>query len=252
MVEKTPDFTDQNIYSAFLRLLNATSKVFVSLISLSAVAYLMGWIAAKSYFLQFGSEWIATQLSPIEIFSHALNPLYYFLISLFIMLSALDGDWPNPKLWETAIILVLCYVLLPIFFGGITKAAIIQQVIDYAPFGVGMLGAVILSSIVVHYSQKSNRSIPLLIYPLGIIAIWLLPTVTGAIQGRNDRDQNKSSLPQVVLKGNSSNTLRLLCLSQGHFYVFDDAVVPGEKSKVMVVSADEVSHLIGNENPKVK
>jgi hypothetical protein len=101
MSKKASAMPKESIYAVSLRLLDASSRVFASLISLSAAAYLMGWIAARSYLVQFDAGWLASQLSPIEIFSHALTPLYYFLIAVYLVLKDMDDDdWPKINRWE--------------------------------------------------------------------------------------------------------------------------------------------------------
>jgi|GEM_PF-4798552 len=225
---KKEEVATEPVFQALSRILGVLPRVASGLIAFGSVAYIVGWIEARSYFNQFGASWLTEELSATNLLTHSWTPLVLLLFFMWLGITDLaeGGAWRAKATlytlrygWYIPFVLLIIeailntYILNKPFFLLSHLNAIIWIFVAGAAFE-----AIILSLQTRNLSWDHLSAS--LIYAVVVLGLYFTPDALGRSQGLKDRDPQFSSLPILKLHSETptANDLRLLFFSGDRFY----------------------------------
>lgn len=183
-------------------------RLGASIVGLSFVGYLVGWICARSYFGAFGVSQFVSSLSPTVLLEQSSDFLWPALISMiFFMLNATFGSWSEDRVlvirFWIAGISVIAYIVQAVMVWRLSDA---WRPTELALAGIALVAwAIVLGCDIAVLDWRLrrsggtwDRSHVSLVHTIVALGLWVAPTNWGMTRGRSDSDPRHSSLPTVV------------------------------------------------------
>jgi len=212
------------------KLLENIPRIISSLISLTVLAYITGWIEARAYFGSFGAKWLVSELNSAMLLQFSWLPLVYLCFFMWLGVQDLEDTKQNKlsRRWRSTI-KVLRYGLIPLliivfipdilFSRGYVSASVIVSHLAWIGC-VFYAGAAFEGLIITFYNKILVWDIHDIKLALAVIlfGLYFSPTVHGKMNGRLDFNPDSSHLPVIETIKTENQTLRLIFISGEKVY----------------------------------
>jgi hypothetical protein len=193
-------------------LLRRIVEIGGSLLGLSAVTSLVGWLWIRAYYQIHGAPWLAFEAPATYVLDASIFATLSVLGGIYSAVLSCGRRWPRPRLdvpiflaTTAALLLMVAWQLPATSVAGFTRL-------------IEVGGGAILGSIVVmcRRSQESKPDSahrllrPTLGYAFLLGALIVLPLSSGAIHAWKECSLGNMSLPRVSLKGDTRKWVLLL------------------------------------------
>lgn len=254
--EETPPSEQPSVFTAALRIFSVLPKILSVFLSLSVVAYVVGWFEARAYFRAFGAEWLLFQLGPFDLLRFSMTPILFLAVFIWLGLTDLakTAELKDSRRYR-ATLFVLRYgwgVLFVLLMTTYSLEALEYRVAAGAFAVFTMVGFVFFAGAVfekiVVLVQEGRFIGDLgnagLVYAVVAAGLYFTPTLYGSLEGKAATDPTRSELPIVTTVRGGSETLRLVFLSQGLAYLADLGDGTKGSIKIHVLPISEVQAIM--------
>ena len=218
------------------RFLGYMPQIAAVIIGLSGVAYLIGWLYARSYYSVFGAEWLINELPVSVLVSYSWWPViivvFYTAMGLSDLCDAqLIGKIEDSGIFKTCrffirhsiwpyLILLVSDIITGIL--GYPAVARIISIFTVTLFIAMTSSALIFIVLRLGFPEFKNRiKIEYLAFGIIIFGLYFTPTQ----MGKNAALMNKASdsgLSKVIIRDEPEKVYRLLLSSGEKIYIFPD------------------------------
>lgn len=230
--------------SPTLAAIDLLSKFAGCLAVVSAIAYVLGWQIASSYYAEFGATWLVSDLRTSELLGY-IGPMAVGLTFwIFYFLQGVTERGYTPRGIEMAGAIGVCLacagdltnsLAFDYKYGWLEGLSQLALTFGLAAWLVGLWQRTLLSN---GWSGKHWS----LVTSIGMIIIVLLPNYLGRARALVDRDPLRSSLPNVTIQGATNENWKLLRSSGTDFVVFRK--IPDQQfPEIRVVASSLVTRL---------
>ena len=198
-------------------MLKSVSKVVSSLIGLSVLACILGWLWMREYLVFFDADWILQDVSTPVLLTKSTKALFVVFLAVALCVSLLLTE---KDVLGRLFGLRWCAMLVTV--------AVICWLAGGSPLtGVGFAFFVYLPGTVLYYlvRGKTGPEAPwstigiILAIAISISGPFIVNYCAAQSAGERDSDPQASGLPIVRVSGNSDSDLRLLHFCEDRFYV---------------------------------
>lgn len=239
---------DEDIVSAYGRIIGALPKLASGALGLVIIAYLVGWLRAESYYSAFGARWVTRELTPIELLSFSLWPLVFLVIGLVLTMTDIAERLIGKSLRQVESFLLGLVIFSQTIAMGLSWSGYKIMAAYFALaslFNSSSLLMLTFGKIVL--GLHSNR------FKWHSSLVWILfwaclsyganCMILGSIEGDRDNDPAHSELPAVMLRDTVVGDWRLLRSSDQTMYVANIADSTNHPP-VSVLGADQVTAIM--------
>lgn len=244
--------SEQSILKGIHRVLSTFSKVGGVVVSISGLAYVLGWVYARSYYSDLGAEWLVPALPASQLMGFALWPALTIIFLFYTVVTDMVSLHPDSDLSKSAfswikktyfkgVIGVLVIGLLKIIFETLGFPVAVN--ICRSAYIVSMV-VVTVSSLVficIHFSDDKSELNLRIISISGFAlfwGVWSVPSEMGKRLAARDLDFERNGLPVVKFKNSSKHHLAISILSNRVYYI--TPVEQGITPKVKTAEIDAV------------
>jgi len=237
---------------------NVFSKVprfITNILSISFVAYIVGWVRANSYYSEFGAKWIVAQLNTNELLQFSIWPFLILGLSFFIVTEVIAE---NKTSYKKIVLLSVCSIFLAFMILILNRLFVRKYFVSFelalafiALFALGIAASLLANQIVLLHSKGMAKQ-PSIIFSLipymCFIGFYILPNNLGEIEGQRDIDIIRTQLPRVVLRDSKNKKTRLLRYNGSEFFIVR---LPNSGDSggvtIQVVDSAKILKIIGRE-----
>jgi hypothetical protein len=249
---ETEQPTLENLEQSFTEKIKIFSKhltfLATSIVGFTALAYIIGWIYARSYYNTFNASWLVPELNSIEIISYSWKSVVGLMIGFYNGLIIL---MENPKRikylrqifdWGTLSIVLIYLVFLILSFWKINIDNTINALLQI-PFLITTL-AVIFILIFPQQVNVGRNSFLILIYCAFLLwGSFHYIDYRGKSDARIDLDIEHSTLSKVKLKFDGRQSLKIFKLKGNIFYVVDLDSSNNKSMKMQAVNSEDIDYI---------
>lgn len=247
----------QTILDGAKRLLHGATKVAAGIVGLSAFAYIIGLVYAKSYFSLFGAKWLVTGIPIPTLMGYSWWPLLLVLLFAYLGITDLAELESKSNIEESrrfkATLGVINYgrwvfitvIVADLIVGmmGYPAVALILSFISI--FLVVALATCAFERLALRLSKPSleiNLSIVSLTYAIISLGLYVAPAQMGRNAALVDKSPESVSLPFVVLRDDPTKSFRLLISSGERFYIFPTKY-DSEYPPIQIVTSSQIQSI---------
>ncbi len=240
--KSTEIITEQGLTKALDKVFKILPSLISILIGFTTIAYLIGWIQAKSYFTGFNASWIVSELSSFDILTFSWLSLSQLMFFIYLGITDL---MVNKNRYKTTFFILKhgWYFIIIIYVANLLLAnsqlTILKNIIGNMslPLLFTVYAAASFELLLINL-QKNEFKWELLniyvIYGIVLFGFYLLPTQIGKENSQRDSDFNKTKLNKIFLKNDNRDNLRLLKSNGDLFYILElDSIKHTPKIKVV-------------------
>lgn len=238
---------DKEVVRAYSKVIKSIQNVASALISLGFVGYILGWIRARSYFSEFGAEWIFNELSLMYLIKLSVVPILAILIFLITSLSDIARRIIIGKeLVKTLVFLIVVFLMIHsfgIYLNYIQNYSSYLNISFTKVFYSALILTLVFGKNIIALMKTGHRWSSENIWELLLWSALFLFSIysLGKAEGKVDSDLETSTLPTVILDSEQSEISWRLLYSQGdNLYI----VKPANKdSEIQIVKPEDISHI---------
>ena len=219
--------TEEGLAKALERFFKILPSFLSIILGFTAIAYIIGWIQAKSYYTAFNAPWIVSELSGIDILTFSWLPLSQLIFFIYLGITDL---MVNKNRYKTTFFILRhgWYFIIIVFIANIILDNFQFEVLKKIVGGISLpllftLYAAASFELLIINLQKKDFKWNLLniyiIYGIVVFGFYFLPTQIGKDEAKRDLDINKTKLQKVILYNDNRDNLRLLKSNRELFYV---------------------------------
>jgi|AntDeeMinimDraft_5_1070356.scaffolds.fasta_scaffold18837_2 type III secretory pathway component EscS len=237
---------DKKVIGAYSKVLKSVPKIASGLLSLVFIGYLVGWIRARAYFLEFGAEWILSDLSLSYLLSLSVWPILAILISLILTMTDIAERLVGQNLQKAIKFLVIGFLLL--HFGSMAleyyqnyESSIF---IAYAKvFYSASILMIIFGEKIIQLREDNYKWSSQKIWELALWTVLFLLSCNslGNAEGYRDANSKVSGLPNVIVStSEKQDNWRLLYSKNNNLYITE---LNSKESKIRIIKAEEALYI---------
>lgn len=243
----------QSIVHLSIKLFENIPKIISSLISLTVLAYITGWIEAKAYFGSFGAEWLVSELNSVMLLQFSWLPLVYLCLFIWLGIQDLESTKQNKlsRRWRYTIKFVR-YGLIPLiiivsipdilFSRGYVTASVYASCLAW----IGCIfyaGAAFECLIITYYNKILVWDAHDIKLALAVIlfGLYFSPAVHGKMNGRLDFNPDSSHLPVIETIKTENQNLRLIFISGNKVYTANLKKDNPKNTEVRILNTSDVT-----------
>jgi hypothetical protein len=192
---------------------------FISVIvGFTSIAYIIGWIQAKSYFTEFNAEWIITELSNFDIITYSWLPLSQLLFFIYLGVTDIMESDKRYKMtffiirfgWIIIIALGIIELLMSKFFPNWYNDIIGAS---FLPLLFTLYAAASFELLLINLQNKDFKWELMnvkIIYIIVLFGFIFIPRNMGRDEAKKDKNIQHTRLGKVYVKDDNRENLRLL------------------------------------------
>ena len=212
---------------AATKILSGIPKVASVLISFTAVAAVVGWVQARTYYSQFGASWLVSKLGTVDILSFSFLPIALLAVLLWMGITDLEEGGKRRRRYTERVLRygwIFFVVEIPLAFvvnwfdlSSVSVLLSIILVVAYALFAGTAFEALVIAF---RYRTLTWRTPHTgLIFGIVLLGLYVVPMQMGITQAKMDLHPENSKLPEVMLQSPAEDAYRLLLASSDRVYL---------------------------------
>lgn len=240
---------ENQIFYATGKVLNKISVIVSYVISLSLVAYIIGWLNAQAYFQNMGAIWLLNEMPLQTLLYLSWLPIFMILIITFYSFKHLLGstNWVKKDKSYLAIITIMFMVVTVL--QGVFEHFKYYQLWSVCSllsnFGWAYLAVSALMTIIYSFKGLTTTFKTLLFDVAFIVVLFgmiILPSQMGNERYYRDVNYTISTLQQVNIIGDENKNYRLLFSNRDLFYAVELGTT-NKKPPVKIFNQDQILNI---------
>ncbi len=251
------DTLEKSVILGAGRLLQGIPKIVGFVVGLTGLAYLIGWIYARSYYKEFGALWLFREIPISTILGFSWWPLSIIVVLAYLGITDLSEGRQDIEIvttkrfkWSLSTLKygMWAFVVLSIasFFFMHYEVMIVSMIVKVlliaVMFGI-TTGAIETIVVLLSYPNvKVNIQLVVLSYIVILFGFYFAPSHLGEFDEKVYKDPKRTSLSTAELKGEPNAKYLVLLAKEDHIYIFPEETNDRYPS-IRIVKPDDIQSI---------
>lgn len=217
-------------------------RAISSILGLWALAYLLGWKRADSYFTGLGADWLTSQLTLLELQAFSYWPVFAFAAGLLLTFADIS-DRPRilPAVWIFTSVIFTVLFSLGIWFSFNNNYVSASTVYFILLLPLASIVGLEFGELALIQRHRDLTWTSKEVWKVCFLGFWFLSSVAmlGSSEGKRDAQPSQTKLN--IVETMDGETFRLLLAREGHVYAVK--AQDGESPKIAVLSNDRIRYI---------